>query len=290
MTLGAENRAAAEDGAGTQSRAAGNGDALKAGLVQSVDRALVVLEMIAAAGELGVTELSKRLDLHKSTVSRLVATMEAHDLVEQLSDRGRYQLGLGLVRLAGAARGRLDLVTESREISRALALQTGETVNLVILSGHETLYLDQASSGSALQIHNWLGKRNPLHATANGRVLLAALPAEEAAAVLARIGDASGALPGHTPRTVTDPTVLRGILAQVRRQGYSVVVDELELGLSAIAAPIRELNGTVVASLSVSGPSFRFTPQRIEAAIAPLLAAAAAVSARMSHSPFMATS
>ena len=252
-----------------------------------MDRALVILEMLAADGELGVTEMAKTLDVHKSTVSRLVGTLEEHGLVEQLSDRGRYQLSLGVVRLAGAARGRLDLVTESRELSQTLAAETGETVNLVVRSGLETLYLDQASSGSALQIHNWLGKRNPMYATANGRVLLAWLPQHEVDRLIEQLIDGSGAFAPHTAETVTDPAALRDILSAVREQGYSVVVDELELGLSAIAAPIRGISGTVVASLSVSGPSFRLTAERIEATIAPLLAAAAAVSARMSYHSFM---
>lgn len=264
-----------------------NSDPVKPGLVQSVDRALVILELLASAGDLGVTEMAKTLGVHKSTVSRLVATLEDHGLVEQLADRGRYQLSLGVVRLAGAARGRLDLVTESRAVSRALALSTGETVNLVVLSGHETLYLDQASSGSALQIHNWLGQRNPLHATANGRVLLAWLPEEEAERMLDSLVESSGALAAHTDTTVTSPARLREVLEAVRENGYSVVVDELELGLTAIAAPVRGIGGGVVASLSVSGPSFRLTPDRVAAAITPLIAAAAEVSAGMSYHPFM---
>lgn len=265
------------------------GDSLRPGLVQSVDRALMILEMLAADGDLGVTEMAGILDVHKSTVSRLVATLEEHGLVEQISDRGRYQLSLGVVRLAGAARGRLDLVTESRALSRALAAATGETVNLVVLSGRETLYLDQASSGSALQIHNWLGKRNPLHATANGRVLLAWQGESEIDKLLAEITAKEGGLAPHTEATTTDPAALKEILAAVREQGYSVVADELELGLSAIAAPVRGMGGSVIASLSVSGPSFRLTGDRLAAAIVPLREAAAAVSARMSYHAFMGT-
>jgi DNA-binding IclR family transcriptional regulator len=259
------------------------------GLVQSVDRALTILELLAEDGELGVTEMAKTLGVHKSTVSRLVATLEEHGLVEQISDRGQYQLALGVVRLAGAARGRLDIVTESRQVSRELAARTGETVNLVILAGLETLYLDQASSLSALQIHNWLGKRNPVYATANGRVLLAWLPPTEIEQIIDRLVESNGAFERHTEKTITDPEALLGILASVREQGYAVAVDELELGLTAIAAPIRGNSGTVIASMSVSGPSFRLTPDRIAAAIPPLLAAAAEVSTRMGYHAFMST-
>ncbi|MES2094336.1 MAG: IclR family transcriptional regulator [Actinomycetota bacterium] len=262
-------------------------DGAKLGLVQSVDRALVILEMLAAHGDLGVTEMARSLEVHKSTVSRLVGTLEEHGLVEQLSDRGRYQLSLGVVRLAGAARGRLDLVTESRALSRALAAQTGETVNLVVLSGRETLYLDQASSGSALQIHNWLGKRNPLPATANGRVLLAWLPQAEIELALADLSAPDGLFPSYTAKTVTQPAELRTVLATVRENGYSVVADELELGLTAVAAPIRGMGGSVIASLSVSGPSFRLAGERLAEAIDPLRAAASEVSKRMSYHTFM---
>ncbi|KGJ72705.1 hypothetical protein GY21_13420 [Cryobacterium roopkundense] len=261
-------------------------DALKASLVQSVDRALDILAMLATDGELGVTEMSRTLDVHKSTVSRLVATLEHHGLVEQLSDRGRYQLGLGLVRLAGAASGRLDLVTESRALIRELATQTGETVNLVSLSGLETLYLDQASGGSALQIHNWLGKRNPVYATANGRALLAWRETAEIDRLLGGLLDTDGAFAPLTSHTVTDPAALSAELARVRELGYAVVVDELELGLTAIAAPIHGTDGTVIASLSVSGPSFRLVAERVETTAALLVAAAARISSRMRHFPF----
>jgi len=261
-------------------------DALKASLVQSVDRALDILAMLAIDGELGVTEMSRTLDVHKSTVSRLISTLEHHGLVEQLADRGRYQLGLGLVRLAGAARGRLDLVTESRSLSRELAAQTGETVNLVTLSGLETLYLDQASGGSALQIHNWLGKRNPVYATANGRTLLAWLPPTDVDRMLAGLLTDGGTFTPLTNQTLTDPADLRTALERVRERGYSVVVDELELGLTAIAAPIRGPEGTVIASLSVSGPSFRLTAERVDTTATLLVAAAAKISTRMKHLPF----
>ncbi|TFD81492.1 IclR family transcriptional regulator [Cryobacterium psychrophilum] len=259
------------------------------GLVQSVDRALTILELLAVGGELGVTEMAKTLDVHKSTVSRLVATLEEHGLVEQISDRGQYRLALGIVRLAGAARGRLDIVTECRQISRGLAARTGETVNVAILTDLETLYLDQVSSPSAVQIQNWLGKRNPVYATANGRVLLAWLPPTEIDQVIDRLVESNGAFERHTEQTVTDPGVLRGILASVRDRGYDVAVDELELGLTAIAAPIRGDAGTVIASLSVSGPSFRLNPDRLAEAIPALLAAAAEVSTRMGHHAFMST-
>lgn len=251
------------------------------GSVQSVDRALTILKLLAADGELGVTEIAGLLGVHKSTASRLLATLETHGLAEQLPDRGRYRLGVGVLRLAGATRSRLDIVRESRPVTTRLASEVGETVNIVILSGTETLYLDQVAGTSALQIHNWIGHRNPVHATANGRVLLAFASSSQADAVLSSTADSSGRLRALTIRTITDRTALQAVLVAVRRDGYAVAVDELEIGLTAVAAPIRGVDGSVIASLSISGPSFRLEMDKIPDVIGAVRAAAAAVSARM---------
>lgn len=250
------------------------------GPVQSVDRALTMLELLAADGSLGVTELAALLGVHKSTASRLLATLEAHALVEQLPERGRYQLGIGLLRLSAATRGRLDLVSQSRPVTSALAAAVDETVHVVIMSGRETLYLDQVSGSSALQIHNWVGRRNPMYASANGRVLLAALSDPEREAVLTGALAADGRLPRLTAHTLVDLPELRSELDRNRDQGYAVVSDELEIGLTAVAAPIRGADGAVTASLSVSGPTFRVA-DRLPDLIAAAVTAAAEVSRRM---------
>ncbi|WP_111765504.1 IclR family transcriptional regulator [Nakamurella deserti] len=265
------------------SASSGTGDETT-GSVQSVDRALTILELLAADGELGVTQIAGLLGVHKSTASRLLATLEAHGLAEQLPDRGRYQLGVGLLRLAGSTRVRLDIVRESRPIARALAADTGETVNLVILSGTETLYLDQVEGPSALQIHHWVGRRNPLHATANGRVLLAHASRAEQDAIIAAISDDRRRLPALTARTVTSAEALRAALVEVRHRGYDVAVDELEIGLTAVAAPVRGADGEVIGSLSVSGPGFRLTTDRLDDTVRAVVVAAGAVSRRMGFS------
>ena len=250
--------------------------------MQSVDRALTILELLAADGRLGVSEIAGLLDVHKSTASRLLATLEAHGLAEQLPDRGRYQLGVGVLRLAGATRSRMDVVQESRPVTGALAARVGETVNVVILSGRETLYLDQVSGTSALQIHNWVGKRNPMHATANGRVLLAHVSDGERDTILAAATTADGALPRLTASTLVSREALLTDLEQIRRQGYAVARDELEVGLTAVAAPVRGGAGDVIASLSVSGPTFRIE-DRLPVLVAEVVAAAEDVSRRMGH-------
>src|SRR6188472_3340795 len=185
-----------------QGATAGLSPAVTGAGVQSVDRALGILEVLARTGESGVTEIAGELDVHKSTAFRLVATLEAHRLVEQTTDRGRYRLGVGVLRLAGATTARLDLVQEARPVCRQLAADTGETVNIAVLSESSALYLDQVAGSSALQSHNWVGQHIPLHATSNGKVLLSGLEGE-------RLGDVLRRLPSYTDVTITKKSKLR---------------------------------------------------------------------------------
>jgi len=242
--------------------------------VQSVDRAITILELLAHDGESSVTEIAGGLGVHKSTAFRLLATLEAHRLVEQINDRGRYRLGVGNLRLAGATTARLDVVTEARPVSRQLATDTGETVNITVRSDTSALYLDQAAGSSALQSHNWVGQRIPLHATSNGKVLISELSDDDLAAALPD-------LPRFTDLTITSRRKLAEELAEVRRVGYALAVDELELGLTAAAAPIRSAHGDIIASMSISGPTFRLTEEKLDETVPMLVAAATEVSHRL---------
>jgi DNA-binding IclR family transcriptional regulator len=244
------------------------------GTVQSVDRAVTVLEILAGNGEAGVTDIATELGVHKSTAFRLIAALERRGLVEQTADRGKYRLGVGILRLAGATSARLDVVQEARPVCRRLAADTGETVNVAVLSDRAALYLDQVAGSSALQPHNWVGQRIPLHATSNGKVLLSGMEPDDLETTLS-------SLPAYTGATITSRARLRTELAAVRTDGYAVAVDELEEGLTAVASPVRNAHGDVVASLSVSGPSFRLTADRLEALVPAVRGAAAEVSHRL---------
>ncbi len=242
--------------------------------IQSVDRAAAILEILARDGEAGVTEVARELGVHKSTASRLLAALDRRELVTQDTARGRFRLGVGIVRLAGAAARRLDLVQESRPVCRALAQEVGETVNIAILSGRDALYLDQVAGPAALSPHNWAGQRIPLHATSDGKVLLAYLPANEIAGHLVP-------LQRFTDHTITTGSELTRALAEVRQHGYATAVEELEEGLTAVAAPVRDAEGRVIASISASGPSFRIPTDRIPALAGSVRRAAAEVSRRL---------
>jgi DNA-binding IclR family transcriptional regulator len=266
------------------------GNSGDSGPVQSVDRAVAILEILARDGEAGVSEVARELGVHKSTASRLFAALDRRELVTQDSSRGKFRLGVGLVRLAGAAGRRLDVVQESRPVCRALAQEVGETVNLAILAGRDALYLDQVAGPAALSPHNWAGQRIPLHATSDGKVLLAYLSGTELADTgLADTGLADTGLaerltlplPRFTEHTITALAELRRVLAEVRQRGFATAVEELEAGLSAVAAPVRDAEGTVIASVSASGPSFRIPADRIGEMADSVCRAAAEISRRL---------
>lgn len=218
--------------------------------VQSVDRAIAILEILAREGATRITDVAAELDVHKSTAFRLLVSLEQGGLVEQSGDRGRYRLGFGLIRLAGAVTGELDLSRESRPVCLRLAEEIGETVNVAVPRNGETVNITQVRGPSAISGHNWVGHRPPSHATSSGKVLLAfgALrpPAE---------------LERYTPRTATSPAELG--LDLIRERGWACAVEELEVGLNAVAAPIRGSDGAVVAAVSASGPSYRLTQDRL---------------------------
>lgn len=242
--------------------------------VQSVDRAITILELLASGGEAGVTALARELGVHRSTAFRLVAALERRDLVEQQTDRGKYRLGTGILRLAGATTSRLDLVQESRVVTRALAQRTGETVNIAVLSAGAALYMDQVAGSSALQPHNWVGQRIPLHATSNGKVLLSTLDRVEVEQQVAE-------LQSYTANTITTLDGLMRELGEVCERGYAIAIDELEIGLTAVAAPVHNSQGAVVASVSVSGPTFRLDARRVPQISAAVVSAATEVSRRL---------
>jgi IclR family acetate operon transcriptional repressor len=248
-----------------------------AAVVQSVDRAVSILEILAQRGDAGVTEVAAELGVHKSTAFRLLTALENRDLVEQVSERGRYRLGFGLVRLAGATTAGLDVVRQSQPVCEQLAAELEETVNIAVADGESCINISQVRGTAAITSHNWIGQRTPLHATSSGKVLLAHQPPEQVDALL------RATLSTFTPNTITDPDRLKDELGDVRRRGYGFTVEEYEVGLNAVAAPLRSADGTVVAAVSVSGPSYRLTPERIDQVADQMVAAAADISARLGY-------
>src|SRR5256886_4659842 len=154
--------------------------------VQSLDRALEILRLLGSEPEMRVTDLARRLEVHKSTVFRLLSTLQEHGLVEQNPTTERYRLGYGLVRLARAVVAELDLARVSRSVLEQLAFRTGETVNLAILQGDQEGNNDQIATPNLVVNVNWVGKQNQLHATSYRKGLLAHLAEEERRRLLSR--------------------------------------------------------------------------------------------------------
>lgn len=232
-------------------------DGAQHGGVQSVDRALAVLEILARDGQAGVSEIAEEMGIHKSTVSRLLGSLVSRDIVHQNSERGKYQLGFGILRLASSVPGRLSIVREGRPVLESLAEDFKETVNLAVLRSNYAVNVDQAMGPSTLATYDWVGSLTPLHATSSGKVLLAALSADERDRILKEAG-----LPARTPRTVTSRSKLENQLLDISRDGYCVVREEFEIGLNAIAAPVYNHMGAVIGAVSISGPAFRFDPEQ----------------------------
>jgi DNA-binding IclR family transcriptional regulator len=255
----------------------GDGHGGDDGNLRSVRRAITALELIADAGELGVSELGRRLGVHKATASRLVATLSERGLLERDPRTEKVHLGFGLIRLAGSAMAGLDVVRIAHPILDDLADDTRETVNLGVLADDAVVYIDQVTGTRSVVAVSWVGRRTPLHATSNGKVLLAFADPDERERLLGHT------LAPMTPRTVTDAAELRRQLEQVVARGYAQTLEELEQGLNAVAAPVRRADGRVTAALSVSGPAFRMRPVDLPRIARRTMEAADAVSRRLGY-------
>lgn len=232
--------------------------------VQSVQRAFLLLEQLAS-GEMGVTQLSVASDLPKSTVARLLQTLEFEGAVEQDDESGRYRIGPSIASLAGATTQASDLIARSRPQLVVLAHESGEDAGFAVPDGHRVHYIAQIDSDNPVQVRDWTGERLPMHAVASGVAMLAHWPAEAIERYLER------PLQAFTDTTRTDPDDLRERLEQVRHDGFAWVFEELVEGLNAVAAPILDRRGRPRAALHIHGPAYRFPPPGRAEAIAHLV-------------------
>ncbi|MFG2138229.1 IclR family transcriptional regulator [Streptomyces sp. NPDC048650] len=245
--------------------------------VRSVDRAVTVLEILARLGEAGASGIAEELGVHKSTAFRILGVLENRGLVTQEQERGKYYLGAGVLRLAGAAAVRLDIAQEGAALCRDLADELGETVNIAVLDGTAAVNIMQAHGPAAVTAQNWLGRRTALHATSSGKALLAFQPEPVRQAVL------DGALPRLTGRTITSPAALRRELAEVAERGFALATEELEVGLRAVGAPVRAHDGAVIGAISVSAPAYRLSEEHLTEVVERTVAAAWELSRRMGY-------
>jgi IclR family acetate operon transcriptional repressor len=242
----------------------------------AIDRGAELLVRVLESPEpAALGDLAKATGIPKSTASRLLSALERRGLVEQDGERGRLRPGPAIIRVAERGLLERNLVEMSNPSLAALGDDTGETINLAVPGRGGVEHLAQVDSTHFLGAGQWVGQAVGYHCTAVGKVFLAfgsaALPAEP--------------LPSMTSQTVTDIATLRGQLKVVRARRFAAAVDELELGLAAIAAPVHGASGTVVAALSISGPTTRMSPTRIDELEPRLIDEAQTLSDRLSPTP-----
>jgi DNA-binding IclR family transcriptional regulator len=246
-------------------------------MIQSVDRAVSILDMLAQNGWSGGSEVARELGVHRSTALRLLGTLQRHGLVQRDARTAKYRLGTRLQQLASVVTGELDLREEARPICERLAATIGETVTLDVLDAQEILPIEQATGSSNFVNVSWLGRRTPIHCTASGKVIMAFGQETLRQRVL------SVPLERRTAHTIVDPEALQAQLATIREVGYGQTSEELEIGLSAIAAPVRSADGRVIAAVDVSGPTHRLITGESPALVQLTCAAAADLSRRLGY-------
>ncbi len=225
----------------------------------SLEKALRALEAVAKAKNIGLRELAAELGFAPSTVHRLLTVLTACHYLTQDPETKKYRLSLKFMELGASVREDLDLITVARPHMTALMEATSETVNLALFDGAGIVYVDQvANSNSFLRMFTRVGARVPLHCTGVGKACLSGLPDE----TVTEYWSAAKKEP-YTGKTITDDRHLRKDLDAIRRLGYAVDDEEMEIGVRCVAAPIRHDRGRIIAAVSISGPSSRLTTDRV---------------------------
>jgi IclR family acetate operon transcriptional repressor len=248
--------------------------------VQSFDRAVMIMDAFTPdRTQLGVSEIARITGLKRSTVHRLLVTLRRHEFVQQVASSTDYALGPRILRLAQVAATSVNLQTAARRIMPRLRDECGETVGLHARLGPTTrTVLDQAESRQTLRrSYTEIGKSIPIYQGAPGKVLLADTPRELQEEVL------SGKLEAATSRTIVDPEKLRAELQRARKNGYALSLGERVPGISTLAVPIFNHTGSVIAALSITGPSRRVTKKRLLEMIPLAQAAAREISSSLGH-------
>jgi len=227
--------------------------------------------------EIGISNLARRLALPKSTVHRLATTLVGAGFMEKNPETGAYRLGLALFDLGMLVRRKMSVVTEARPYLRELMERTGESVHLTVLDHASVLYVNNIASPQAIRMQSNLGARVPVHCCSEGKALLAFEPADAVESVIA------AGLPARTPKTIVKPQRLRDELALVRGRGYALDDEELEIGLRAAAAPIRDHRGDVIAAVSIAGPVQRVSKKALQRFAVEAVSASRTISQRLGY-------
>jgi len=229
-------------------------------MIRCVSNALNILESFTEDdAELGVTELGKRLNLHKNNVFRLLATLEMHGYIEQNKISGNYRLGIKPLKLGKAFQRHCGLTSQSKEILRDLVASCNETVSIGVFKGGKVIYIDVEETTKSVRVVSRLGAVLPAYCTSIGKVLLAYKSEKEISSFFQEIH-----FKPYTTKTVMDQEALLRQFDEIRRRGYAIDNEEFEESVKCIAAPVRDYTRNVVAGLSISGPAHRLPETRIQ--------------------------
>ena len=246
--------------------------------VRAVERALQILECFDDEHpERGISEIAQAVDLHKATAYRIVTTLVNYGYLEWAAEGQKYRLGLELTNLGFKVIRRMDLRHEALPYMKELVQEWDETCDLSIFDQGRVFYIEVLRGNHALTISAAVGQRLPVHCTASGKLFLAFLPEAELNAILNHPMDT------YTDNTVTSRDELFDQLEKIRNQGYAVDYEEYELGICAVAAPIFNRRGSVIAAIGGPSPTSRMTPERIMEIAEAYKKAAQAISRRMGY-------
>lgn len=237
------------------------------GKIQSVERAIAILNCFQGHSALGVTEISNHVGLNKSTTFGIIRTLAAHQFLQQCQDSGKYQLGIALLRLGSLVD--VDLRRMCQPYIAQLADQIGETINLVVQRGCNVVYIEKKESPHSVRICTSIGQELPMYCTATGKAILAFLSPEQREAALAEMH-----FQPYTAQTIADRETLLKALEEVHETRYAIDSEEFENGLICVAVPILDSAGSPTAAISCSGPKQRMDDLSIQSALDALFAAA----------------
>ncbi len=225
--------------------------------IQSLDRALAILKVLAGGEGMSLSELAEASEQAPATVYRVLSTFQAHGMVEFQPAEQLWFIGQEAFRIGSAFLGRSNLVEQARAVMRDLMAETGETANLAIADGGQVVFLSQVETHEPIRAFFRPGTRGPIHASGIGKALFAHYPPERIDRILRDQG-----LAAFTAHTIIDPARLRAELAVIRAQGWASDDEERTLGMRCIAAPIFNEFREAIAGVSISGPSVRMGPER----------------------------
>ena len=248
---------------------------------QVLDRTFQIFDILADGSHgHGVTELAEKLNLHKSTAHRLIMVLESSRYVERDNDTGKYRLGSRILELGLSALAKLDVYEIARPFLRALVAETGETAHIGVLRDGEVVSIVNVESTQAIRTPSTVGTRHPAHCSSLGKVILAFSEPGEIDKFLA-----GRTLESFTRNTITSPALFVHQIETVRRNGYAIDDEEREEGLRCIGAPVRSNSGEVIASVSVAGPVFRITRDRIDPVARAVVLVADQISVALGYRP-----